>query len=219
MPVNSSWLIANAMPRVIFRDNGLPDIRIVLYPKSIPSSWSWIRQMIPKFWDGSRAFFGIYRDEGESPDFPIAAILHMGMLDQPNELFRLERHGYKDGYALPDIDGRHPDHDDLTGGETWNDVPNKLSTDLNIDFIYEKVKADIEGANTVIAHDHPRFLCGYEYFTSLATAYNRKEKKSLLYMHTPIEHGSKDIAHGVQIAVKVVESMIEDVERQMNEGR
>lgn len=38
-------------------------------------------------------------------------------------------------------------------------------------------------------------------------------------MHTPIEHGSKDIAHGVQIAVKVVESMIEDVERQMNEGR
>jgi len=32
-------------------------------------------------------------------------------------------------------------------------------------------------------------------------------------MHTPIEHKSEDIEHGVQIAVKVIESMVEDLER------
>ncbi|KAI1123110.1 hypothetical protein F5Y10DRAFT_60778 [Nemania abortiva] len=215
VPVNSSWLIANAMPRVIFRGNGLPDIRLMLYPEPIPSSWSWIREKIPQFWDGSKEFFGVYRGADESLNFPIAAMLHMGMLDQPNEAFRLEKHAYRDGYEFPDIDGRRPDHDDLTGGGTWGDIPDKLSTDLDINFVHDKVKADIEAANIIISHDHERFLCGYEYFTSLAAAYNRSEKKRLLYLHTPIEHDSKDIQHGVRIVVKIVESMVEDVERQM----
>ncbi|KAJ8123351.1 hypothetical protein ONZ43_g680 [Nemania bipapillata] len=202
------------MPRVIFRGNGLPNIRLVLYPEPVPSSWNWIRKMTPKFWDGSKKTFDVYCDNGESPDLPVTAILHMGMLDQPGVSFRLEKNGYKKGYKLPDIDGREPDDDDLNGGGMWEDVPDMLSTDLDVKFIHEKVTGNIEGANIDIAEDHERFLCGYEYFTSLVAAYKRKEKRNLLFLHTPIEHDSKDIEHGVRIVVKIVESMIEDIERQ-----
>ncbi|KAI0198104.1 hypothetical protein F4808DRAFT_473020 [Astrocystis sublimbata] len=224
MPINSSWLIANALPRVIFRGNGLPNIRLVVFPSPVRSSWRWIRRQIPGMWEGERECWGIYYDEtdegGEEVNwlFPVAAALHMGILDQPNESFRLEKHGYRDGYDMPDIDGRY--HADFNeGGEDcsdvsgkWlNDMPDKLSTGLDIDYVHQK------GAKTVISHDHPRTLCGYEYFASLAAVHIRNEKKRLLYMYTPIEHDSKDIEHGVRIAVKVVESMVEDLERQMGQ--
>lgn len=66
----------------------------------------------------------------------------------------------------------------------------------------------------MISHDHPRFIYGYEYFNSLASLFNRQEKKRVLFMHTPTEHESKDIQHGVRIAVKVLESMVDDLDRQ-----
>ncbi|KAJ3534577.1 hypothetical protein NM208_g7478 [Fusarium decemcellulare] len=222
------------MPRVIFRDgDGRPNIRLVLYPEPLPSSWHGIREAVPQYWDGDKDFFRLYRDPDEPPHFQVAGVLHMGMLDQPNEAFRLEKNSYKLGYDLPDVDGKYPDHDDLTGGGTWDGVPEKLSTDLDIYSIHEKVKSHVkvimpfpydlafnadtnasyaQDANIVISYDHPRFLCGYEYYTSLAELYNRQEKRRAIFMHTPIEHGSQDIELGVNIAVKVAESMVEDLE-------
>ena len=132
------------MPRVIFRDEGRPEIRLVLYPEPLPSSWHAVREAVPQFWDGNKDFFRIYRDPDMAPNFPVAAVLHMGMLDQPNEAFRLEKNSYKRGYELPDIDGKHPDHDDLTGGGTWANVPDILSTDLDIDTIHQKVKSQVK---------------------------------------------------------------------------
>ncbi|TPX13510.1 uncharacterized protein E0L32_005981 [Thyridium curvatum] len=213
VPVNSSWLIADALPRVVFRD-GRPNIRVILYPDPLPSSWKAVRETVPRFWDGEKDFFRLYRDPDEPPQFSVTAVLHMGMLDKPREAFRLEKHGYKLGYQLPDVDGKYPDHDDLTGGGTWAGVPDRLSTDLDIDTIHRRVESDIEGANIVISHDHPRFICGYEYFNSLASLFNRQEKKRVLFMHTPIEHESRDIQHGVRIAVKVLESMVDDLDHQ-----
>ena len=65
----------------------------------------------------------------------------------------------------------------------------------------------------MISYDHPRFLCGYEYYTSLAELYNRQETKRGLFLHTPIEHESKDIERGVRLVTKIVESMVEDLEQ------
>ncbi|KAF6836764.1 hypothetical protein CPLU01_03558 [Colletotrichum plurivorum] len=214
LPVNSSWLIADAMPRVIFRDGDKPNIRIVLFPEPVESSWSYIRKTLPRFWDGDRDLFRLHREDDEPKTFPVAAAVHMGMLDQPNEDYRLEKHGYKKGYELPDVDGKHPDEDDLTGGGTWKDVPDRLDTALDVDYLYERVKSDVKDANIVISHDHERFLCGYEYYTSLAELYNRKEKLRAVFLHTPIEHDSASIEHGVHMGVALVKAMVEDLEKQ-----
>ena len=75
IPINSSWLIARAMPRVIFRDGALPDIRVVLYPKPVPSSWHVVREAVPHFWDGDKDFFRLYHDPDTPSSFPVAATL------------------------------------------------------------------------------------------------------------------------------------------------
>jgi len=132
------------LPRVIFRNDGRPDIRLVLYPEPVPSSWNAIRKAVPQFHKGDKDFFGIWRDPETPQHFDVAAVLQMGMLDQPDEAFRLEKNGYKLGYELPDVDGKRPDHDDLTGGGTWDDVPEKLSTDFDLDTIIQKVKSQVK---------------------------------------------------------------------------
>jgi len=127
------------MPRVLFRDSGRPNIRLALYPEPLPSSWRLIREAVPRYWDGDKDFFRVYRDPDGPPRSPVAAVLHMGMLGQPLEAFRLEKNGYKLGYDLPDVDGRYPDHDDLTGGGTWGGVPDKLSTDIDVEAMLKQV--------------------------------------------------------------------------------
>lgn len=38
-------------------------------------------------------------------------------------------------------------------------------------------------------------------------------KEKTLFLHTPIEHESEDIECGVRVVVKVIESMVEDLEQ------
>jgi len=66
------------------------------------------------------------------------------MLDKPGEAYRLERNAFKHEYSLPDVDGRHPDEDDKTGGGTWTHVPEKLSTDLDLDSIFQRVSSELK---------------------------------------------------------------------------
>ncbi|KAF2754824.1 peptidase C15, pyroglutamyl peptidase I-like protein [Pseudovirgaria hyperparasitica] len=212
IPINSSWLIADALPRVIFRNGERPNIRIVLYPEPVPSSWHAIRQALPQFWSGDKHFFHLHHDPDTPSHFPVTAVLHMGMLDKPNEAFRLEQNAFKLGYELPDVDGKRPDEDDLTGGGTWTDIPDQLSTELDIGSIITKVKSTYKDAAIRISYDPARFLCAYEYYTSLAAVYKRSEKRRVLFMHTPIEHESENIQYGVQIVTKVIESMVEELE-------
>jgi len=64
-------------------------------------------------------------EKPNSEFFKIDAALHIGMLDKPEEAYRLERNAFKHEYRLPDVDGRHPDEDDKTGGGAWKHVPKK----------------------------------------------------------------------------------------------
>ncbi|KAJ3531243.1 hypothetical protein NM208_g8961 [Fusarium decemcellulare] len=160
LPVNTSWEIANAMPRVIFRENK-PNIRIIEYPDAL--------------WTGSKSLYRLYMDPDEPKSLVVYALLHIGMLDKPGEAFRIERNGYKCGYDLPDVDGKYPTHDDKTGGGTWDNVPEKISTGLDIDLIHKRVTLELKNVDIVISDDYPRFLCGYTYFSSLAYLYNKDD--------------------------------------------
>lgn len=157
-----------------------------------------MRKLIPQLWDGEKDFFRLYNDPNESNTIKIHATLHLGMLDKPREAFRLERNAFKGDYELPDVDGERPNEDDKTGGGTWKDVPEKLSTDLNLDSIYKNIAPQLQvnsydpskslhsntlskDANVIISEDPQRFVCGYIYFSSLAEVYNRNDRKDLLH--------------------------------------
>jgi hypothetical protein len=126
---------------VIFRDNK-PNIRIITYPKPVHGAWTSVRRLVPRIWDGDKNLFGVYKDPDKLGDdtFKVHAILHMGMLDEPNYAYRLERNGFKMGYSLPDMEGKTPSEDDPTGGGTWNDSPDMLSTDVDVNAVFRKIK-------------------------------------------------------------------------------
>lgn len=115
------------MPRVIFRQ-GKPNIRVIKYPNAVRTSWQTVRKLIPSLWEGKKSFYRLWQEEGEPDSFKIDALPHIGMLDKPHEAFRFERNGYKSGYNLPDVDGKYPTDQDKSGGGTWQNVPEKLST-------------------------------------------------------------------------------------------
>ncbi|RDW58287.1 hypothetical protein BP5796_12217 [Coleophoma crateriformis] len=212
-PFNTSWLIADALPRVIFRQNKR-NIRIITYPKPISGTWTGVRELIPQIWDGQKDFFGLPVDpkKGSDDRFQVHAVLHCGCLDQPGEAFRLERNAFKEEYTLPDNDGLLPSEDDKTGGGDWINFPVMLSTDINTDTVLAAVKAKISGEPLVLSDDPNRYTCGWMYWVSLAELYKRQEKLRALFMHTPIEGKSEDIEIGVKIASIVIQSMVEDLE-------
>jgi hypothetical protein len=131
------------MPRVIFRE-GKPDVRIITYPDALRTSWHDVREVIPKLWDGNKKLMRMYIDPDKPKTFPVHAILHIGMLDQPDEAYRFERNSFKSGYELPDVDGKRPDEADKNGGGTWDGLPEMLTTDLPLDKIYNRVKSQLK---------------------------------------------------------------------------
>lgn len=66
----------------------------------------------------------------------------------------------------------------------------------------------------IIAEDHPRFLCGYICFSSLAHLYNKGERRRLIFLHAPIECESEDIERGVKVASAVISAMVDDLASQ-----
>ena len=135
--------MVNALPRVIFRDSK-PDIRIIIYPDAVWTGWEFVRKLVPKLWDGEKKTFKLYEDPQKPKKFHIDAMLHIGMLDQPHEAFRLERYSFKGEYKLPDAGGKTPNEDDRTGGGRWKDVPQRLETELHLDSIYDRVTAQVK---------------------------------------------------------------------------
>jgi len=85
------------MPRVIFRQ-GKPNIRVVTYPDALRTSWSTVRKLVPRMWDGEKEFFRMYVDEDKPKTFTVDAMIHIGMLDKPGETYRLEKNAFQHEY-------------------------------------------------------------------------------------------------------------------------
>jgi hypothetical protein len=96
------------MPRVISRREKL-NLLIISYPELVITAWEYVGRFVPKLWDGNKELFCLYIDP-EKPNsefFKVDAVLHIGMLDKPEEAYRLERNAFKHDYGLPDVDERH----------------------------------------------------------------------------------------------------------------
>lgn len=145
-PINASWLLTNAMPRVIFRENK-PNIRIIIYPEPIWTGWETVRKLVPALWDAKTDTFRMYKDPDKSATVKIDAMLHMGILDKPKLPWRLERYSFKSGYVFPGAGNKKPSEADRTGGGRWVGLPERLETDLNLDSIFEQVKSQLKVCN------------------------------------------------------------------------
>jgi len=114
------------------------------YPSPIKTSWETARETVPILWKANKSEYGIYVGPSDSKTFTIDAMVHLGMEDDNNAPFSIEKKAYKTKYEDPDVDNKTPSDDDLNGGGLWDKCPDTLETDLDIERVYKQVKAQLE---------------------------------------------------------------------------
>ncbi|KAJ9133113.1 hypothetical protein NKR19_g9179 [Coniochaeta hoffmannii] len=215
LPINTSWQIAKSLPRVIFRASK-PNVRILTYPSPIKTSWETARETVPILWKANKSEYGIYVGPSDSKTFTIDAMVHLGMEDDNNAPFSIEKKAYKTKYEDPDVDNKTPSDDDLNGGGLWDKCPDTLETDLDIERVYKQVKAQLEDVNIRTSTNPGRYLCGYLYYSSLAALHAHGEKKRVTFVHVPPKHESEDIERGVMVITKLIQAIADQLDTTSN---
>ena len=95
-------------------------------------------------WDGDKRHYGLPVEENEEERFEVSAVLHIGMIGEPNGFYRLERNSFKSEYSLPDVDGKRPTEEDRSGNGTWVHLPQKLSSEYDVDAMVDFVRSSTE---------------------------------------------------------------------------
>jgi len=208
--INTSWLLANSLPRVIFRSRR-PNIRILTYPTPVKTSWETARKTVPDLWSARKQDYGIYVGPKTSETFTIHAMVHLGMEDEDEAPFSFEKQAYKSGFEDPDVDGKEPSKEDLSGGGTWSDCPEILKTDLDVERLYQEVKSEIQDVKIRTSTNPGAYLCAYLYYASLASLHNMGETKRVIFVHVPPRNESADIEKGVLLISKLIEAIADQV--------
>ncbi|KAJ8132465.1 hypothetical protein O1611_g1159 [Lasiodiplodia mahajangana] len=210
LTTNTSWEIANALPRVIFRLNK-PNIRIFTYPTPIKTSWETARKTAPVLWEARKADYGISVQPNTPETFHIDAMIHLGMDDGPDSPFSLEKMAYKGRFRDHDVDNKTPSEEDLAGGGSWGSCPDSLETDLDVEEIWKQVSSKVHDVKIRTSTNPGRYLCAYLYYASLAAVHVRGEMKRDLFVHVPPKNDSQDIEKGVGVISKVIEAIADQL--------
>src|SRR5512140_1743654 len=100
----------------------LPPVRFLVHPAPIRVNYQTVRSLVPQLWH--------LDDTSENPKIDIA--IHMGMAG-PQAVYKIERKGHRDGYAMKDVDGeflRDQERRAREGKEwVWYGMPGELETD------------------------------------------------------------------------------------------
>jgi hypothetical protein len=138
----------------------IPPVRLLIHPEPIRVNYTVVRDLVPKLWhlhpppassddnpDATTTAAAVTAatataapaPEGEQPHRrppKIDLAIHVGMAG-PRAYYSIERRGHRDGYVMPDVDGRFLREDDerrARRGEAWvwEGVPAELETALDL---------------------------------------------------------------------------------------
>lgn len=143
---NTSELVRNVLPEIIARP-GKPAINILKYPEGVPCIYSWVIDMTRKILSGDGALFQRDRD-GDSEPFQPDLIVHLGMRGRPQPGYVFETLARKEGYDRPGQDGISFPQEMVNPGGEWADLPDDLSTDLDVEGIRAAVLAVLSVSRT-----------------------------------------------------------------------
>ena len=123
-----------------------PAVRLLVPPAAIRVSWQGVRDEVPRLWglDGATEGAEATAVAAATMKRPIDLAVHIGMAG-PNPFYSVERRAHRDGYKLPDVDGRllcdgaAREHE----GEAWvwHDMPEELLTDVDVDDVLARWKS------------------------------------------------------------------------------
>ncbi|KAI1767660.1 peptidase [Hypoxylon sp. FL1150] len=208
-PVNPAWEITASLPDHLPAERvkdaaarqapaDLPAVRIVKHGP-IRVNYEVVRDLVTTLWD--------------NPERKVDYVIHVGMTG-PQHVYSVERRGHRDGYDKLDVDGQ------LLGDEQrreregdkwiWNDVPDELLTDLDVDRIYKRwVERSPKNLRLRISEDPGHYLCDFIYFSSLAHLYKQQRPRKVVFFHVPLHPDRESIDRGRELVLQLIRSIVE----------
>lgn len=105
-------------------------VRILAHPDPVRVSYEAVRDLVPRLWGGERG-----------PAGGVDLALHIGMAG-PEAQYSLERRAHRDGYRMPDVDGRLLGDEERRrrqgDGWIWHGLPEILASDLDVDATFSR---------------------------------------------------------------------------------
>ncbi|XP_064618535.1 pyroglutamyl-peptidase 1-like [Lineus longissimus] len=169
--VNASWSAVKELERL-----GLDD-KYNLVVAEIPVEYDTVNDIIPKMWRSHKPHL----------------VVHVGVSGIARNL-TLEQCAHNDGITMEDVKGRVPlTHCCIEGS------PKKLTSELQMNVICDKVNRCGCGVTSVVSHDPGRYLCNYIFYKSLDIDPSRTA-----FIHVPIlgnPYTAEELAIGLKMSV------------------
>ncbi len=128
---------------VIFRGKR-PNLRILTFPTPIKTSWETARTTVPVIWEARKEVYGEYKAPNSSDTIKIDAFIYLGMEDDDDAPFSFEKQAQKRKFEGANVDNREPTEDDLTGAGRWNNCPETISTEIDVETALKQVVSKIQ---------------------------------------------------------------------------
>jgi pyrrolidone-carboxylate peptidase len=147
----------------------------------------------------------------------IDLMIHIGMAGS-KPVYCIERRGHRDGYLMPDVDGKLCDDTTkpLHGRDwVWYGLPRELKTDLDVEDVLERWRDNSpDGHNLQISEDAGHYLCDFIYFSSLAHLHRAEEPRRVVFLHVPSDASDSTVQVGRELVIQLIRSVVEsEVER------
>ncbi|KAK6958154.1 hypothetical protein Daesc_000949 [Daldinia eschscholtzii] len=207
-PVNPAWEITASLPDYLPPDrvkdparqapSALPPVRILKHGP-VRVNYQVVRDLVPTLWD--------------NPERKVDYVIHIGMAG-PQHVYSIERRGHRDEYDKQDVDGQllgDEQRHKLEGDKwIWHDVPEELTTDLEIGRIYKRwVERSPDNLRLQISDDAGHYLCDFIYFSSLAHLYKQERLKKVIFFHVPLHSDPESLSRGKELALQLIKSVCE----------
>lgn len=147
-------------------------MRLLVHPEPIKVCYQRVRKLVPELWhldedrkNEENADAG--EDEEETEVKPkIDFAIHIGMAG-PTPNYSIERRGHRDGYSMKDVCGEFLKDQPrkVREGKDWafDGVPAELETDLDLDDVLQRWKANCPASESFTVSFPPPFSFVYSY--------------------------------------------------------
>lgn len=237
-PQNPSWEIASLLPEFLpLQGNAsataataaLPPVRIVVYPEPVRVSYAFVRDLVPKLWDGQTVRLEDDPSATFTPPPRIDLLLHIGMAG-PRLHYSLERFGRRDSYAMRDVDGCLPTVDTDNPEWPWHGVPPAIASDVDLEAALPRWQAytapqdcpRMTAPDLRLSIDAGRYLCDFTYFSSLAHLYRRQHncpvsdravpdpdaRRRVAFLHVPAVAAPERVAIGRGLVLELIRALV-----------
>ena len=133
--------------------------------------------------------------------------------------YTMETSAHRDGYGKEDVEG-----ETLEKNSFWEDAydaPETLQPTFNIEDVWRRWKSGLINEDLRTSNDAGHYLCDFTYYACMLEFWRQDPKghRPCMFLHVPGEWGAEDIQKGREVALGLIDSLVESKMRGVTSGQ